>query len=224
MSKPVVQDAIQYVLVAESTVVNDSVKLVASISGMIPSGTTQDAMILDIRSMMQKLVPDAQWMFAGINRTQDVSGMERIDLQASARVSENENYGLDKRARDVSKEGMTVTSIYADTTPPADMVEKCEQELRVTLLKKAQVEMHDINKVMQSSYRISDVTFNPASQDMSNSRMSSKTPYGSGVVAMATMAMSADAAGGSAPQTLGNAVKLVMRATVTLRKMVKIAD
>ena len=70
---------------------------------------------------------------------------------------------------------------------------------------------------MASNYRVGTVTFQPVTNDYSNTRtLSSKTAmaqsYGSGFLAGAS-----GPSGPSGEETLGNAVKLTMRATVTYR-------
>lgn len=213
-----IQDNIDFVLSAESTLVNDTVKLIANISATIIPPGTQETLITDIRAMMQRLITDAKWNFSGMIRGQESSGLEKITLQASARVSETENHSLDDRIREVSRKGMTIESIDADTTPPAEMIEKYESDLRVSLLKKAKDELGTINKAMGTNYRLGVITFQQVQNNHASNyaTMSSKVAqaasYGSG--------FSADMPGGSAPETLGNAVKLMMKANVSLRMIV----
>ncbi len=213
MAEPI-QDEISFTLMAEHTVVNDTVKIVAGISGIITSEMTEDKLKDSIRKMMRRLIKDAQWNFANVTRRNHASGMEQIDLEASARVSEKENYGLEKRAREVSQEGMSVTEIRADSDPPRNMLDGCESELRIRLLGMAVKERDAISKAMGASYRIGEVNFRKiASASLSNNasrggstRIASASSYGT----------SYDDEDG-----LGNAVKLTMEAAVTLSKSVE---
>jgi hypothetical protein len=213
MPKEIVQDNIDFMLVAEETVVNNTVKMVATISGTLTSDLTEERLTANIRQMMQNLIKDAKWNYAGIKRSTNSSGLEVIDLQASARVSETENHGLEQRIREVSKPGMSITSIIPDTTPPASMIEQCESKLRTSLLEKAKEELKVINETMSDKFRIGTVSFQAIGQDnqwnLSGSALSNKTAtamsYGSHF---------------DAEDSLGNAVKLTMRASISLRRIV----
>lgn len=220
MPKDTVQDDITFTLVSERTIVNDTVKMVASISQAVTAGMTEPKLKESVREMMEKFIPGGKWSFSNMTRSTSSSGMEQIDLQASARVSEKENYSIEKRTRNVSTEGLAIRDIAVDTTPPTSMIEENESALRVDLLRKVNAELQIINKTMgggPSAYRVGSVAFQPVTNNFANTMaLSPKTAhaatYGSG--------FGADLAGSGAPDTLGNAVKLTMRATVTYRRTV----
>jgi hypothetical protein len=215
-----IQDTIDFVLSAEHTVVNTTVKMVATIASIITADMTEAKLKENIKEMMKKFVSDANWQFSGMTRNSHASGMEELTLIATARVSEAENYALDKRARDVSQEGMSITGISTDPSPPASMIEEAEGLLRQRLLTKATKELGDLNNVMAvlapNGYRINSVVFQTAGNEYANSRgvtmaaTVAKSSYGSG--------FGADMGGGE--DALGNAVKLTMRANVKLARVV----
>jgi hypothetical protein len=216
MANEVVQDTIDFVLAAEDTVVNDTVKLVVNISCTRDSKMPHQTLMIDIRQMMENFIKGAKWDFSGLIRSEDTSGMEKVDLQASARVSESENFGLDKRSREVGREGMQITlPISADTTPPMSMIEECESALRAKLLGKARKELEVINTAMSDTYRISSISFQTTNNPFTLSNRSPKT-------AMATSYGSSFTSGGGSDDDvgLGNAVKIGMRAVVTYRKII----
>lgn len=219
MPKETIQDTIEFALLAEKTVVNKTVKLIAHIVAMIKSDTPEKTLTTNVQAMMMKFI-DAPWSFSNMQRSADQSGMERITLQASARVSESQNYSLDKRTRAVSTEGLNITAVQADTTPPMSDIEKTESDLRADLLGKAIAEMAVINQAMGVDYRVGRVTFesvnNAANFQLSNSSR------GSGKTAMAQAygaGFGADMPGGE--EGLGNAVKLTMQATIEYRRSSK---
>lgn len=203
-----VQDTIEFTLSADDVVVNDTVKLSATIVSLVKSEITEASLTASIQQMMSRLISTAKWQFSGMTRQNDQSGMERIAVLATTRVPEAESKGIDKRIRDVSVEGMNITNISADITPPAWMIEPAESKLRLTLLGKATAELAAINEVMGGSYRIGQITFtNQNNWNPSNNRAS--TAYA------ATMSMEGPHGGG---ETLGNAMKLTLIASVELRR------
>lgn len=209
-----IQDSIDFVLAVEETVVNTTVKMVATISGMVTPGVTEESLKADIRRMMKRFIKDAAWNFAQVLRESHPSGLEQINLQASARVSESENYALDKRSREVSQDGLSIVSVYADTAPPPSMIEETESRLRVALLTKAQKELGVINKAMGDTYRVGAVAFQAAAQPnlrLLSNKTANASSYGSGF---------GRDANADDPDALGNAVKLTMRANVSFRKIV----
>lgn len=219
-----IQDTIEFSLVAEETVVNNTVKLSATVSSIVTPDMTESKLKDGIREMMKKIVSETKgddgkkpvnWQFSNMTRT-PVSGMEQIVLTATTRVHESDNHSLDKRRQEVSQEGMTITQIAADTTPPMHMIEATESNLRLKLLTKAQAELEKINKclvgVEDTQYRLGSVQFENA-----NDYAASNSPRGG---AMKTAYAASYGSGFSEDNTLGNAVKLSMRATITLSRTV----
>ena len=102
-----------------------------------------------------------------MTRNSHRSGMEEITLTATSRVTESENYALDRRSRDVSTEGLTINSVSVDTSPPATMIEEAESALRLMLLTKATKQLVAINEHLDSAkYRLGDVEFGNANNNM----------------------------------------------------------
>lgn len=211
MSNQPIQDTISLDLAAEKTVVNDTIKVIATISALIRPDQTDTTLRADIRAMMKKLIETAEWQFSNLERSTDPSGVERVQITASARVSETENANLEGRARDVSSPGLTVASVQVDTTIPQRMLDEAEQALRMDLLAKINVELGKINEVMKDDklqpYRVYQVKFQRSSTDLSNAftkggrgaTMLAATSYGSGF----------DEDG-----VLGNAQKITMHASI----------
>lgn len=224
MPRDTVQDTVEFDLLAERTVVNKTVKLIANIAAMIKSDMPEAILTTNVQAMMKNFL-DASWSFSNMQRSADQSGMERISLQASARVPESQNYNLDKRTRAASTEGLSIISVQADTTPPMADIEQAESDLRADLLVKAIRELTVVNKAMgvaasthNREYRVGRVTF----ESVDNSFQMSNSSRGSTKTAMATAygaGFGADMPGGE--EGLGNAVKLTMRATVEYRRSPK---
>lgn len=85
MPKAVIQDTIEFTLSAEETVVNKTVRINATIVGMIATDTTEQSLREQIFKVMRKFI-DTDWQFSNMVRTGHVSSMEQLQLTATARV------------------------------------------------------------------------------------------------------------------------------------------
>lgn len=222
MSKNFIEDFINLSLSEDTTVVNDTVRIVASINALVQPGQTDDELRADIRATMAKFIPEVSWQFANLSRSTDASGVERVSLSASTRVAEKENSNLDNRARMASRPGLTISSVSVDTAIPRTMLEKAEQDLRLSLLRKARAEVALVNAVFDLSegspeaYRVHTVNFDQRTNDFSNSRAVSK---GRPEAMMAT-AMSYGSGFSGDDEALGNAQKLTLTADIVLGRRV----
>jgi hypothetical protein len=204
---------LSFQLSADTVVVNDTVRLNVSVVAMISKDQPDDAVKADIKAMMKALV-DTDWSFSNMVRAMDQSGLERLTVSATARVPEAENVRLDERARAVSREGLRIVSISPDTSVPKRMVQEAESKLRVELMKRAHDEAQLLSREAPPKGRrvegdgwatvwvVHEVDFHRADHH----DLSSKS-----VTAQAGMAY------GHASETIGNAERLSMTASVALR-------
>jgi hypothetical protein len=217
MSHNILQDSIQLTLTDEFTVINDTVKVVATVQALVQPNETDAALRGNIRETLRKLIDTDKWQISNLQRTADASGVERVSLTASTRVSESENSNLDNRAREASRPGLNISNVSVDTTTPRAKVEEAERSLRLALLEKARIEADEMNAVMGfigQGYRVHQVSYsnNGSGNDYSNG-MRSK-----GVMAMAATATSYGSGFGD-DDVLGNAQKLSMTAQIVLARV-----
>lgn len=211
---PKIQDTITFTLTAEETVVNNTVKIEARIVGMISQDTTEPTLRESIRTVTKKFI-ETDWQFSNMNRSAHPSGQEQIMLTATARVPELENYRLSQRADEASR-GTDLPRIIeatADTSPTSAQIDETTRKLRVAILKKAQDELRVLSEASSDKYRLGALSFGQVYDSTSNTRQSTQS--------MAVMAGAAKTAYGSGfagtEDSIGNAVKLTMGATVELR-------
>lgn len=214
---PVVQDTVTFTVSAEKTIVNDTVKLVATITAQVAKNEPPEALPGRVRAMMNKIVDTSKlenvsWNFSNMHRTMDDTGFERVTLTATARVPESENYNLDFRAEEVSSPGLVINNIEADTSIPVYMIEEAIMALRTTLAEKAIVERDALSAALGRDYRVQQISFGSsdyggpkAMRAMASNAMASTMSYGSGI----------DDDG-----ALGNAQKISLSANVTLAVIV----
>ncbi len=220
-------DTIEFTLFAEETVINDTVKIIASIDAIVTHGLTEAALKENIKDMVKRFIKETKnsagnpipvvWEFSEMVRSTHPSGMEQLSLKAKTRVHESDNFALTSRARDVSTDGMNITSVFADTTPTAEMIENAESKLRLSIIEKTQRELAAINNVIgvigTGRFHLNSINFdnnNSSAPLLSNNRSIAKTAsmssYGS---------IFSDSENDG---NIGNAVKLSMRADIVLRR------
>ena len=206
------QDTIEFTLTAEETVVNSTVRIEANIDGMIAQDMAEQNLREVIRTIMRRFI-ETDWQFSNMLRSSHKSGMEQVSLTATARVPESENYALDRRREEAARDHdwVKITAAQANTSPTAAQIAETQSKLRVTLVKKAQEECTVLSKATGDHYRLGSVLYGPVFDSTSNIRASSmgvtagsaKTSYGSGF--------------DTDDDSIGNAVKLTMQATIQLR-------
>jgi hypothetical protein len=205
-------DTIEFTLLAEETIINNTVKIVARIAGMIKSDVSEQKLKDSIREVITRFI-DADWEFSNMVRTSHQSGMEQVTVTATARVPESENHALDRRREVASRDldWMQIVSAVADTSPSPAQIEETQSKLRVAIIRKAQRELKLINETVDETYRIGRIAF--------NSTYNADVPRAN---VMASMSASAprrvfDPDFDIRSEDLGNAVKLTMLAMVELR-------
>lgn len=179
---PLLDDTITFALRASKVVINKTVRIAAQIVALSPDENSEAALRADIKAVLAAFIPGAEWQISGIHRNTDDSGYERVNLTASCRVDEKENYNLESRAKKVSKTGLQITDVTADTTVPQGDLEAAERELRQTILKDAMAECKALAEISGRDYRIKSLGFQngPANAMPKMSAASNITSYGSG--------------------------------------------
>jgi hypothetical protein len=207
MTDDITQDTLDFQLIAEHTVVNTTVKLVAKIEALA-NLQTEDDLRSDIRKTLKSFI-DADWQFSNMLRVSDNTGYERICLTASVRVSESENYNLIDRAKAVSRKGLQIIDVDADTSIPSKQISEAESDLRVELIQRASAERVKLSKAAGRNYRVHSMLFSSVGKTRQViNNPATKMAYGTGFDS-------------SEDGTLGNAAKLTMNASVKLAVIVE---
>lgn len=198
-------DVMSFQLRASKVVINKTVKIAVQIVALSPDDSAESQLRADIKAALAAFIPDAEWQISGIHRSTDDSGYERVNLTATARVDEKENYNLETRAKKVSKTGLQLTDVTADTTVPQNDLEAAERELRATILTDALAEAKAVSDATGLDYRIKSINYqnggDPAMRKMAAT--SNVTAYGSGF-------------GGDDEEGLSNAQKVTLSAQIQL--------
>lgn len=204
-----VQDTISFQLRADTVVVSDTVRITVYINALVTTDTAEAALRRDIKDALTRFI-DADWSFNGLERSADESGFERVTIRATARVKETENYNLENRALAVSRQGLKLANISADTGVPAVLLEKAEKALRAEIVTKAKEELAELIAITGRDYRIGALRF--ANQgDPYQRKVATAQSY------TTANNMAFGAAGGGAPESddsISNAQKVSLAADV----------
>lgn len=219
MAESTALDTIDFALVRETIVTNDTVKIIAQINATIVVAD-EAALRTNMRDMMNRLIDGAEWTFSHMLRQSDASGLETVSVTASTRVPERENSNLEARSKGVSKPGLSISSIHADTAIQQSKLDEVASKLRVEILTLAQKEAKVLSDAIvadpaqpyKGPYRVHAVRYQAVGTDMSN-RSRGATMKG----AMA-MAATSYGTGFDEDDHLGNTQKITMTASVTLAR------
>ena len=213
MTAPLPQDTVNFVLRADKVVTNDTVKVIVTVDTLSAQQTTEKELRTEIRQVLGKFIPGAEWAFDSQTRTNDTSGYERVTLRATTRINETENYKLQDRANESSRQGLRLSNVEVDSSIPMPMLEKAEKELRATLVKKALDEAKEMAELTGRDYRLGIVNINNASDPYSRKAgMANTRAY-----AVASASMGGGASDAADEEGLGNSQRLELTANIELR-------
>lgn len=129
---------------AKQWVKTETVRLVVS-----ASATLNDADMVKTRNQIMeqlKTIAKGEWHITQFNRSQDSSGLEKLAVQAQARVGQTQLNQVYQRAKSVSKPGLTYRISKIDFEPGLADIENGKVSLRETLYQKVTAEIEQLNK------------------------------------------------------------------------------
>ncbi len=113
----------------------------------------------EIMANLQK-VAASEWHLLRFERSQDNSGLEKLDVQAQARVAQNDLAAVYQQAKSVSRPGAQYTIGAIEFKPSLEEVQKVKAAIREQLYQQVNDELGRINKVYPGQkYSISNLVF-----------------------------------------------------------------
>jgi len=100
----------------------------------------------DIMDRLNK-VANGEWHLTQFSRSQDSSGLEKLFVEAQARVPQASLTDIYQNAKDVSKPGATYTVTGVEFKPSLQEVQQIKTQLRERLYKQVNDEMASLNKI-----------------------------------------------------------------------------
>lgn len=101
----------------------------------------------DILKKLNQLASNAQWHITTFARNPDQSGLERLQMQAQARINNNALGNLRQQAKSLSKPGETISILSIDYSPSLAEIEATRMELHKQIYDQAKTELAKLNQM-----------------------------------------------------------------------------
>jgi len=113
-----------------------------------------------ILNQLNKIANKTEWHIISFNRTLDQSGLEKVQAEASARLSESDLAGLRDRAKELSKPGQTFAINDIQFTSSEQEQRDALVALRNDIYQQIKVELTKINQLYpEQKYSVHDIRF-----------------------------------------------------------------
>lgn len=100
----------------------------------------------DIMNRLTKIAT-GEWHLTQFSRSQDSSGLEKLFVEAQARIPQASLTDIYQNAKNVSKPGATYTVTSVEFKPSLQEIEKVKTQLRTSLYQQVNDELSRLNKV-----------------------------------------------------------------------------
>ena len=156
-------DTVGLVVNAEQWVKTDSAKLEVTINATLTK-TSLTAMRQNILLNLSNIAK-GEWHITQFNRSQDNSGLEKLYVQAQARVNQSLLPGINAKAKSLTKPGIRYQVTNIDFSPSKLDIQKVMESVRQDLYTKIQTEIKVLNKQFKDqSYSLYRVQIMPSDQ------------------------------------------------------------
>ena len=154
---PLNQIALQ--LTAEQWVVTKTANVVVGVDATFNGSQLAQARN-DVLTKLGKFVTNSDWHITTFDRTQDESGLEKIHLEAQARIPDQSLGDLRNQAKSFTKPGETYTIMSIDYSPTVAESEAVKNDLRSKIYSQIKEELVRINGVFANQqYYVHSVDF-----------------------------------------------------------------
>lgn len=140
---PKVLDTVELHMAAKEWVSTQTALLTVSLNATLTSGDLVKARA-DILDKLSKIAPGS-WHLIQFDRSQDGSGLEKLMVQAQARVAQTQLTHVYQNAKAVSKPGETYSVVSLEFKPSLEDVQQVRVALRERLYQQVQDELVRLN-------------------------------------------------------------------------------
>lgn len=152
---------IRYHVSAEQWVTTNSANVMVSINATLDKQGLEKARQQILLNLQQ--IAKGEWHITRFDRSQDSSGLERLSVDAEARLPQTALSDLRDTAKKVSKPGATYTISQIDFTPSLAEVEQTREKLRNQLYDQAKGELARVNGVYpEQHFKLRSLNFVPS--------------------------------------------------------------
>lgn len=159
----------------------------ALVSVSINASLKEDGLVKARQEIMTKLqeIAKADWHITQFERSQDSSGLEKLYVNAQARVDQSFLSSIFQQAKKISQPGTNYRINNIEFKPSLEEMQKGRTELRETLYEQVKAELQRINKIYpQQHYSVNRLIFVDGDAPMPTERLQRSKMNGM----MATMA------------------------------------
>lgn len=122
--------------------------------------TTLQTIQDDILKKLATLSDQGEWHIISFDRSQDQSGLEKVQISAQARLPSTALTVLRDKTKTMSKPGQTFTVDNIDFTPSEDEIRAANIALRGVIYQQAKDEVDRLNKAYpDQKYYVHDINF-----------------------------------------------------------------
>ena len=152
-------DTLRFRVVAASVVARRDVRVSVTVHALVSaSDNNREQLEARVRATLGRFI-GAQWNVVSTERAKDTSGYERVTLHTSARVPLEEDHNLDERARQASREGLSITNPMVDYKLPNATLDAETVKLQQRILEQALDRAKTFTAVEGRAWRIGDIEF-----------------------------------------------------------------
>lgn len=152
-------DTLRYRVQVEKTLAQEDVRVSVDVTTL---ATTREASPAElearIRAALAEFLP-VEWVFSRVARQADALGYERLTLRASGRAPAQDCYGLEERARQASRQGLSIERPRVDDSLPNARMTEILHGLRLETLRQVQAQLREIQESTGREWGIGDIEF-----------------------------------------------------------------
>ncbi len=185
LARHICGDTLRYRVQVEKTLAQEDLRVSLNVTAIVPTRDISQAELdTRIRAALAEFLP-IDWVFSHVFRQSDALGYERLSLRVSGRTPAETCYGLEERAREASRQGLSIERPEVDYSLSNAHMNEILQTLRLETLTQVHEHIAQYNESTGQEWRISDIEFGIESESefnqSSSSRYSGKGAYrGSG--------------------------------------------
>ncbi|HRH80092.1 MAG TPA: hypothetical protein PLW81_03520 [Thiobacillaceae bacterium] len=152
-------DTLRYRVQAEKTLAQEDLRVTVTVTAVVPTRDLSQAELDNrVRDALKAFLP-IDWVFSHIVRQSDALGYERVTLRASGRAPAEDCYGLQERARDASRQGLSIEYPQVDYSLSNARMNQILQTLRLETLGQVTEQIPPLNQATGREWRIGDIEF-----------------------------------------------------------------
>ena len=154
---------IQLQVSAEQWVTTKTAKVIVGVDASLDQGGL-DKLQSDVIANLNKLAKDTQWRITTFDRNQEQSDLEKVHIEAEARLQEGGLTTLRAKAKELSKPGVKYSIIDIQYEPSLSEFEAVRNQLRQSLYKGVSDELASLNNMYPDQhYYVHQITFSSPS-------------------------------------------------------------